>query len=110
MIIKQNHINSQVMQSLNQLQRKTKNGSNSRHEEHGIYHERRYNYRRVGYYISSRITHKHHSPAYSTRKFYVSEDYISSLEVSPIRHQRTRHELDSLQGYLRKLKPPLFDG
>jgi hypothetical protein len=30
--------------------------------------------------------------------------------VSPVRNQRRRHELDSLQGELRKLKPPSFDG
>jgi hypothetical protein len=30
--------------------------------------------------------------------------------VSHVRHQRRRHELDSLQGELRKLKPPSFDG
>jgi hypothetical protein len=30
--------------------------------------------------------------------------------VSPVRHQRTIHELDSLQGELRNLKPPSFDG
>jgi hypothetical protein len=30
--------------------------------------------------------------------------------VSPVRHQRRRHELDSLQGDLRKFKPPSFDG
>jgi hypothetical protein len=30
--------------------------------------------------------------------------------VSPIRHQRRIYELDSLQGELRKLKPPIFDG
>jgi hypothetical protein len=30
--------------------------------------------------------------------------------VSLVRHQRRRHELDSLQGELRKLKPPSFDG
>jgi hypothetical protein len=30
--------------------------------------------------------------------------------VSPVKHQRRRHELDSLQGELRKLKPPSFDG
>jgi hypothetical protein len=30
--------------------------------------------------------------------------------VSPVRHQRRRHEVDSLQGELRKLKPPSFDG
>jgi hypothetical protein len=30
--------------------------------------------------------------------------------VSHVRHQRRRHELDSLQGESRKLKPPSFDG
>jgi hypothetical protein len=29
--------------------------------------------------------------------------------VSPIRNQRRIHELDNLQGELRKLKPPSFD-
>jgi hypothetical protein len=28
--------------------------------------------------------------------------------VSLVRHQRRRHELDSLQGEMRKLKPPYF--
>jgi hypothetical protein len=98
------------MQILNQLQRKTKNESNSRHEEEGRYYERRYNYIRYGYSISDSITHRHHSPPYSTRKFYAFEDSISSPEVSPVRHQRRRHELDSLQGEMRKLKPPTFDG
>jgi len=35
---------------------------------------------------------------------------MSSPEVSPVRHQRRRHELDSLQGDLRKPKPPSFGG
>jgi hypothetical protein len=60
--------------------------------------------------ISSSITHRHHSPPYSTRKFYASEDSISNPKVSPVRHQRRRHELDGLQGEMRKLKPPSFDG
>jgi hypothetical protein len=34
----------------------------------------------------------------------------SSPSRSPIRHQRRRLELDSLQGELRRLKPPTFDG
>jgi hypothetical protein len=92
------------------LQRKTKRGSNSKQEEEGRYHERRYGCGRTGYSISASRTHIHHSPPYSTRKIYASEDSISSPEVSPIRHQRRRHELDSLQGELRKIKPPSFDG
>jgi hypothetical protein len=106
----QNQINSQVMQSLNQLHRQEKNGSDSRQEEEGRHHERRDNYKRVGHSRSASRTHRHHSPPYSTRKFYASEDSISSPEVSHVRHQRRRHELDSLQGELRKLKPPSFDG
>jgi hypothetical protein len=30
--------------------------------------------------------------------------------VSLVRHQRRRHELDNLQGELRKINPPSFDG
>jgi hypothetical protein len=53
---------------------------------------------------------RHHSPPYSTRKFYACEYSISIPEVSHVRNQRRRHELDSFQGELRKLKPPSFDG
>jgi hypothetical protein len=97
-----------VLQSLNQLQRQTKNGS--KQEEEGRYHERRDDHGRVGYSRSASRAHRHHSPPYSTRRSYASEDSISSPEVSPIRHQRRRHELDSLQGELRKIRPPSFDG
>jgi hypothetical protein len=38
------------------------------------------------------------------------EDSISSPKVYPVRNQIRRHELDSFQGELRKLKPPSFDG
>jgi hypothetical protein len=30
--------------------------------------------------------------------------------VSPVRHQRRRQEVESLQGEMRNLKPPSFDG
>ena len=30
--------------------------------------------------------------------------------MSHVRHQRRRHELENLQGEMRKLKPPSFDG
>jgi hypothetical protein len=97
------------MQSLNQLQRKTRNGSNSRWEEEGRYHERGDNYIIVGYSRSANITHRHQSPL-SASKFYAFEYSISSPKVSPVRHQRRRHELNNLQGQLRKIKSPSFDG
>jgi hypothetical protein len=64
-----NQINAQMMQSLNQLQRQAKNGSGSRHEEEGRHHERRDNYRRPSHSRSASITHRHHSPPYSTGSF-----------------------------------------
>jgi hypothetical protein len=79
-------INYRVLWSLNQLQRQTKKGSNSRQEEEGKCHERRDDRGRVGYSRSASRAHGYHSPPYSERKFYASEDHISSLEVSPITH------------------------
>ena len=98
------------MQSLNQLQRQANNELDSRQEEEGRHHERIDNYRRTGHSRSVSRTHRNHSPPYSKRKFYAYEDSISNSEVSPVRHQRRRHELDSLQGEPRKIKPPSFDG
>jgi hypothetical protein len=105
-----NQKNDQVMQILNQLHRKARNGSYLRQEEEEIYHERICNYKISYHSRSANITHRNHSPPYSTRKLYASEDSISSPEVSHVRHQRRRHELDSFQGELRKLNPPSFDG
>jgi len=105
-----NEINSQLIQILNMLQRQTKNGSNSRWEEEGRYHERRDKYKRFGYLRNARITHRYHSPPYTTRKFFVSKYSISSPEVFPIRKKRRRREMDSLQGELRKVKPSSFNG
>jgi hypothetical protein len=42
--------------------------------------------RRTGYSRSSSRTHRHHSPPNLTRKFYASEDSISSPELSHVRH------------------------
>jgi hypothetical protein len=75
------------------LQRKTKNGS--KQEEGGMYHEIIYNHMRVGYSRSDRRNDRNHSPPYSTIVSYAYEESMSSLEVSPARHQRRRHEFDS---------------
>jgi hypothetical protein len=98
------------MKILNQFQRKTKNGSNSKQEEERRCHKIRDDRRRASYSRSASRTHRHHSPPYSTRNFYASEDSIHSLEVSPIRNKRRRHELDSLQGEMRNINPPSFYG
>jgi hypothetical protein len=82
----------------------------SRQEEEGRHHERRDNYRRTSRSRSASGNHRHHSPPYSSRKFYASEDSISSMEGSHVRHQRRRHDLEDLQGELRKINSPSFDG
>jgi hypothetical protein len=38
------------------------------------------------------------------------DDIVSSLEVSLVKHQIRKQEVDSFQGELRKLKPPYFGG
>jgi hypothetical protein len=92
------------------LHRQTKKGSNSRQEEEGRCHERRDDHGRVGYSRSASRAHGHHSPPCSERKFYATDDPVSSPEVSHVRHQRRKQEVDSFQGELRKLKPPSFEG
>ena len=103
-------INAQVLQRLNQLQRQTKKGSNSRQEEEGRFHERRDDCGRVGYSRSSSRAHGHHPPPYSERNFYASEDPVNNTEVSTIRQQRRKQEVDIFQGEPRKLKTPSFKG
>jgi hypothetical protein len=88
-----------------------KNGSSSRYEEGGRVHSRRENHGRSRHSRSATRTQRHHySPTHSVRKPYASEESQSSPEVSPFRHQRRRYEKNHLQGELRKIKPPTFDG
>jgi hypothetical protein len=87
-----------------------KKGSNSRQEGEGRCHERSDYHGRVGYSRSASTAHGHHSPPYSERNLYASDDPIRSPEVSPIRHQRRKQEVDSLDGEMRKLNPPSFEG
>jgi hypothetical protein len=84
--------------------------SNSRQEEEGRCHERRDDHGRVGYSRSARRAHGHHSPPYLERKLYASNDPVSIPEVSLVRKQRRKKEVYSLQGEVRKLKPPSFEG
>jgi len=66
-----------MMQSLNPLEKQERNGLGSIQREEGIQHERRDNYKRANH-SSSSGTHKNHSPPYSTRKSYASEDSMSN--------------------------------
>ena len=65
-----------------------KKGSKSRQEEEGRCHERRDDRGRDGYSRGASRAHGHHPPPYSERKFYASDDPVSSPEVSPVKHQR----------------------
>jgi hypothetical protein len=103
-------INARVLQILNQLHGQTKKGSNSRQEEEGRFHERRDYHGRVGYSRSARRAHGHHSPPYSKIIFYAADDPISSPEVSLVRHQIRKQEVDSFQRDMRKIKTPSFGG
>jgi hypothetical protein len=108
MMKEHNQINSQMMQSLNQLQKQAKNGS-TQDMKKKVYLMKEETTTKDPV-IQEGETHRHHSPPYLTRNSYVSEDSIRSPEVSHIRHQRRIHEWDGLQGDLRKLRPPSFDG
>ena len=87
-----------------------KKGSNSKQEEEGRFRERREDPGRLGYSRSTSIIHRHHSPPYSKRNSYAPDDLVSSPEVSLVKHQRRKQEVYSLQGELRNIKPPSFDG
>jgi len=57
----------------------------------------------------SKIQHNH-SPGHSTKSTYACSRSTNNPSMSLVRHQRRRHRLDSLQGELKKIKPPSFDG
>jgi hypothetical protein len=62
-----NQLNTQLLQSLNHLQKKMKNGSGSRYEEGGRVHSRRENHGRSRHSRSATRTQRHHySPTHST--------------------------------------------
>jgi hypothetical protein len=85
-------------------------GSKSTQWEEGRCHERTDAHGRAGYYRSTSRSPGHHSPPYPKRKFYAAYDPVSSPEVSLVRHQRRKQEVDFLQGELRRLKSPSFEG
>jgi hypothetical protein len=59
----------------------------------------------------SRIIRKcHHSPRHSTRITHASSGLGSNPSVSLVWRKRRMPEADILQGELRKIKPPTFNG
>ena len=54
--------------------------------------------------IRSVSRHHHHSPRHSTRREH------SSLSPSTVRKHERRSGVDELQGEMKKIKPPTFDG
>jgi hypothetical protein len=104
----------EILQSLNVLHKKVNKNSStkketsarqvitsrsqSRRDDHG--NDRK-----------SRNTRRHHNyPRKSTKRTHVSSRPGSRPSVSPFKRQRRRPEADILQGELRKIKPPIFNG
>jgi hypothetical protein len=90
----------EILQSLSMLHKKVNkdSGSHRKMDDHG-------NYRH-----SRSMRRCHHYPRKSTRRTHASLGARSSLSVSHVWRQRIRLEGDILQGELRKIKPPNFNG
>jgi hypothetical protein len=56
------------------------------------------------------IQRHHYSLSHSMKKPYASKESQRNPKVSPYIHQRRRYVQNQLQGELRKIKPPTFDG
>jgi len=54
--------------------------------------------------------HHHHLLGHSTRRSHACSGSKSNTNVSLVINQRRRPKLNILQGELRKIKPPSFDG
>jgi hypothetical protein len=64
----------------------------------------------MGYRKSRSASRHHHSLGHSTKRAHACSGSERNLSVSPVRNQRMRPKSDILQGELKKLKPPSFDG
>jgi hypothetical protein len=56
------------------------------------------------------MSRHHHSPRQYTRRSHPSSGIGSNPSVSHVRREMRRPEADILQGELRKIKPPNFNG
>jgi hypothetical protein len=59
---------------------------------------------------SRRMSRRHHSSRKSTRRTHASSGLRSSPSVSHVRRKRRILDANILQGELRKIKPPDFNG
>jgi hypothetical protein len=59
---------------------------------------------------SRSMSRHHHSPRQSTRRTHASSGIGSNPSVTPIQRKRRRPEAGLLQGELKKIKPPTFNG
>lgn len=107
-------VQEEMLQSLNMMQKQvnknsgTKQASGARQATTSKSHDRRID--NVGYrQLSSVNRHHRQSPGHSSRRAHAHSRSESGPSVTPVRNQR-RRESDILQGELRKLKPPSFDG
>jgi hypothetical protein len=97
---------------LNKLQIQINKDSRTKHVRNATYvtthisHDRRDDHR--GYRNSRSVSRHHHSPKHSIKISHAESE--NSPSMSHARDQRRISELNSLQGNIRKLKPPNFDG
>jgi hypothetical protein len=106
----------EILQRLNMLQNQVNKDSGTRQEtsarqvEVSRSHDKSDDH---GGSIQSRSVSRHqhcHSPGNLTRREYVCSRSKSSPSISLVRHQRRIHGSKKLQGEVRKIKPPSFDG
>ena len=104
----------EILQSLNMLHKKVNKDSSTKQEASARQvlasrsHSKRDDH---GNDRQSRSMNRlHHSPRQSTRRTHASSGPGSSPSVSLVRRQRRRPEADIMQGELRKIKPPTFNG
>jgi hypothetical protein len=93
----QNGFNIKLLQSLDMIEKKVDKETDSSKSKDHRSHAKKEESRSVG-------RHHHHSPRHSVRR----EE--SSPSLSPVRKHRRSSGVDELQGEMRKIKPPTFDG
>jgi hypothetical protein len=103
-----------ILQSLNMLHKQfnkdsdTKQETSARKVSASRFHSKRDDHGNDRQAIS--MSRRHHSPRQSTKRTHASSGPGSNPSVSLVRRQRRILEANILQGELRKIKPPTFNG